>query len=129
MAHKILLIDDEQGFLDTLKNFLEERGYATLTACDGDEGLKKFLAESPDLVLLDLKMPKKDGYEFLRSVRAQKRWVPVIVVSALAEPKDIFKGYKYEADYYLTKPLNLESLSMGIQVMLSLVPLRKNGII
>ena len=87
--------------------------------------MNKFNAESPDLVLLDLKMPKKDGYEFLKHIRENKEWVPVIIISALSEPKDVFKGYEYEADYYLTKPIDLENLLRAIQIMLSLIPLRK----
>ncbi len=125
MSSRILIVDDEAGLRETVKGFLEDRGYAVIAACDGDDGLNKFDAESPDLVLLDLKMPKKDGYELLKHIREDKRWVPVIIISALADPKDIFKGYEYEADYYLTKPVDLENLLNSVQIMLSLAPLRR----
>ena len=125
MSNKILIIDDEPEFRETIRGFLRERGYNIITAGDGEEGLKRIQEDSPDLVLLDLKMPKKDGYGLLKNIRENREWVPVIIISALAEPKDIFKGYDFEADYYLTKPLNLENLLRAIQIMLSLIPLRK----
>jgi DNA-binding response OmpR family regulator len=125
MLNKILVIDDEPDFLSTIKDFLTQRGYSVVTARNGEEGLEVLGAESPALILLDLKMPKKDGYEFLKHIRDSKGWIPVIIISALTNPKDIFKGYEFEADYYLTKPVNLEGLLKAIQIMLSLIPLRK----
>ena len=125
MAHKILIIDDEPEFVDVIAGFLRDRGYEVVAAGDGEDALRQFDATSPDLVLLDLKMPGKDGYEFLKEIRTRRTWVPVVIVSALSEPKDIFKGYEFEADYYLTKPVNLENLSRAVMVMISLIPLRK----
>lgn len=125
VAHKVLLIDDEPDFVEVIRGFLQDRGYEVAVACDGEDGLRQYDAASPDLVLLDLKMPKKDGYEFLKEIRANRKWVPVVIMSALSEPKNIFKGYEFEADYYLTKPINLESLSRVVLIMISLIPLRK----
>ena len=123
--HKILVIDDEKEVTDLLRDFLSSRNYAVKTAIDGEEGLKMFDAERPDIVLLDIKMPKKDGFQFLKEVRASKKWIPVIIISALTEPANMLKGYNLEADYYITKPLNLPEILKAVNLMLSLVPLRK----
>lgn len=122
---KILIIDDEKDIVDMMAEFLSARGYAIAKAYDGEEGIKQFDSEKPDIVMCDIKMPKKDGFEFLKELRASKRWVPVIIISALTEPANIMKGYDFEADYYITKPVNLEDALKAVQIMLSLAPLRK----
>ncbi len=126
MAIKLLIIDDEPDIVNSLKEFFEMRGYEAVCALDGIDGLKKFDSARPDIILLDLKMPRKDGYELLKAIRSGEAWVPVIIISALVEPKDVFKGYEFEADYYITKPINYENLLKGVQVMTSLIPLRKD---
>ena len=122
---KILIIDDEKDIVDMMADFLSERGYAISKAYDGEEGVQKFDSEKPDIVMCDIKMPRKDGFEFLKEVRSSRRWVPVIIISALSEPANIMKGYDFEADYYITKPVNLEDALKAVQIMLSLAPLRK----
>lgn len=123
--YKILVIDDEPEVIDMLKEFLSSRGYDISAALDGDEGLKKSDEEKPDVILCDIKMPRKDGFEFLKEFRASRSWIPIIILSALTEPANILKGYSFEADYYITKPINLEETLKAIQIMLSLIPLRK----
>jgi len=122
---RILIIDDEVEATKMLSDFLSSRGYETITATDGDEGIRKLDKEKPDLVICDIKMPKKDGFQFLQETRASRHWIPVIIVSALNEPVDILKGYNLEADYYITKPINLEEVLKAVQIMTSLIPLRK----
>ena len=90
-------------------------------------GLVKFDSETPDLVVCDIKMPRKDGFQFLKDVRTSKKWVPIIIVSALSDPHNILKGYDFQADYYLTKPVDLNELLKAVEIMLSLAPLRKNA--
>jgi DNA-binding response OmpR family regulator len=124
-VEKILLIDDEVDAIGFLKDFLSSRGYSIATAFNGDEGLKKFDAELPDVIICDIKMPQKDGFQFLKELRIGRKWVPVIILSALSDPRNILKGYDLEADYYLTKPIDLEATLKAIQIMLSLIPLRK----
>src|SRR3989338_415606 len=113
---KILVIDDEIGAVDMIKDFLSSRGYAVISAFDGEEGLKKFDSENPDLIMLDIKMPRKDGFQFLRELRAARPWVPVIIISALNEPVNIFKGYESEADYYIAKPIDLEETLKAVRI-------------
>lgn len=122
---KILVVDDEKDAIDMMREFLSAREFSIITALDGEDGLNKFEREKPDVVICDIKMPKKDGFQFLKEVRASGEWVPVIMVTALTEPVNILKGYSLEADYYLTKPINLEDVLKAIKIMLSLIPLRK----
>ena len=123
--YTILIIDDEKDIVDMLAEFFTARGFAVVTACDGEDGVKKFDSERPDIVMCDIKMPRKDGFEFLKEIRAMRKWVPVIIVSALSEPANVMKGYRFEADYYIPKPINLEATLKVVQMMISLIPLRK----
>jgi len=122
---KILVVDDEQETVDLIADFLSSRGYAAQKALDGAEALKKFDSEKPDVVICDIRMPKMDGFQFLKELRNSRKWVPVIIISALSEPSNIFKGYELEADYYITKPIDLEDLLKAVRIMFSLIPLRK----
>ena len=121
---KILLIDDEPDAIEMMAEYLSARGHAITSSSDGEDGLVKFDATKPDVVICDIRMPKKDGFQFLQEVRAKRQWVPVIIVSALSDPASVLKSYGLEADYYLSKPLNLEDLDKAIRVMASLIPLR-----
>ena len=122
---KILIIDDEKDISDILTGFLEPRGYGVTSASNGEEGLRKFDAEKPDIVICDIKMPIKDGFQFLKELRGSRAWVPVVILTALTEPANIMKGYDLEADYYITKPVDLNEVLKAVQIMLSLAPLRK----
>lgn len=122
---KLLIIDDEPDAVNMLKDFLGSRGYEIITAFDGNEGLKKANGENPDLILCDIRMPNKDGFEFLKEIRATKEWIPVIVITAIAEPNNILKSYDFKADYFISKPINLEEVLKAVKIMLSLIPLRK----
>ncbi len=122
---KVLIIDDETDIVEMLSDFLTARGYAISKAYDGEDGLQKFDSDNPDIIMCDIKMPKKDGWDFIEKLRSSKRWVPVIIISALSEPANVMKGYDFEADYYITKPINLEEVLKALQIMLSLAPLRK----
>ena len=125
LREKILIIDDEKEFLDTINTFFASRGYAVTSALDGEEGLKMFDKENPDMVLCDIKMPRMDGFQFLKELRAKKKWIPVIIMTALSDITDVLKSYKFEADYYITKPVNLENALKAVKIMSSLIPLRK----
>jgi len=87
MAHKILLIDDDRGIIEVIKNVLIGLNYEIVTAFDGKEGLEKVQSEDPDLVVLDIRMPLMNGYEFMRTLRTErsnsgKPMMPVIVLTA-----------------------------------------------
>lgn len=121
MPTRILVIDDEKDIVETIKSALTTRGYKITTAFNGEDGLKKAKADSPDLVICDIKMPKLDGWEVLKGLREDAaRWVPVIMLTVLKDVEDVKKGYEYDADYYITKPFKINDLLQGIRVILSL---------
>ncbi len=127
MSYKLLLVDDEEEAVEILQNRLTREGYEVVTALDGEEALVKMKEDNPDIVLLDLVLPKKNGMEVLKEIRQsyKDRWRPVIIISAKHELDSIKGCYSLEADHYLTKPCNMESILRGINTMISLIPLRQ----
>jgi DNA-binding response OmpR family regulator len=123
---KILVVDDEKDIVDPVSARLKREGYEVVTAFDGEEALIKVKTEDPDLIILDLMMPKLNGMEVLKQLRENSagKWRPVIMVSANAELEAIKKCYNMEADLYLTKPCTMEHLVRGVRTMISFIPLR-----
>lgn len=126
MVYKILVIDDDKDIVDSLKNILERQQYEVVTAYDGDEAVTKVKETNPDVILLDLIMPKKNGFESLKEIRQEckDRWRPVIIISAKTDLESVKQCYGLEADHYLTKPSSTESILRGIETMISLIPLK-----
>ncbi len=102
----ILIIDDEAPIRESLKAFFEDEGYLVLTAEDGDRGLDIFSSEKIDLVLTDLRMPKKDGIEVMRRIHEQEPEIPMIVVSGAGQREDVITALRMGAKDYITKPIN-----------------------
>ncbi len=123
---KILLADDEPAVIDLVSKSLKDAGYNVISAGDGEEALQKIKSENPDLVLLDVKMPRKDGFEVCREIRESPEIssTPVIIVSALGDEYNRITGFKEGADDYVAKPVNLEELKARIKALL----LRSRGI-
>lgn len=124
---KILIADDEEVVLEILARKVASHGYSVITAKDGQEAWAKITGEVPDVIILDLNMPKMDGWAVLSRLRQHpptKRWQPVIIVSAQNEMEHFQKGVHLEADHYLTKPCQIEDILKAIRLMLSLVPQR-----
>ena len=118
---KILAIDNELGVLDTLKTILVERGHEVIYALSGEEGISKFEHESPDIVICDIKMPGKDGYEVLKEIRKDSaKWRPVIMLTVLSEMASIRKAYDCDADYYITKPFKVDDIIKAVHTMLAI---------
>jgi len=128
MAYKLLVVDDEKDIVETLSSRLIKEGYEVTTAFDGEEALTKVKADNPDIVLLDLMLPKINGFDVLRQIREKfkDKWRPVIIISAKGEVESIKECYNLEADHYLTKPCTMENILRGIRIMISLIPLRKD---
>ncbi len=119
---KILVIDDEPDSLMTLSLGLKSLGYVILGALNGEEGLRIFKEEKPDIVILDIFMPLMDGWEVLQKIKGglKSKRVPVIMITGKdTDSKNKEKSYKYGADFYLTKPYNLKYLLSVIVDMLS----------
>lgn len=108
MAKKILVVDDEAHILNILKFNLVKAGYAVVTATNGEEALERIRADRPDLVLCDVMMPKKTGFEVCTEVKADGalRSIPFLLLTAKGQKADEDKGLEIGADAYLTKPFS-----------------------
>ena len=128
MVYKVLIVDDDPDIIEVLQKRVSGAGYETVCAVDGEEALIKVKAENPDIILLDLILPKINGFEVLREVRQKhnNKWRPIIIISAKTELESLKKCYDLEADHYLTKPVSFEKVLQGIETMISLIPLHKN---
>ena len=113
---RILVVDDEQRILNFLKTKLKASGYEVLTAGDGVQALEQVQAQEPDLVVLDLLMPRMDGFEMMEQLRSFSS-VPVVVLSARGADIDRIKGLKLGADDYLPKPFNPDELIARIEAV------------
>lgn len=103
MATSVLVVEDDKHIRELLQLYLEKEGYAVTVAADGGQGLAKFRAIHPDLVLLDLMMPVMDGESVCRAIRSEST-TPVIMLTAKGELDDKINGLKAGADDYITKP-------------------------
>ena len=111
---KILLVDDSSTVIMMEQMILSKNNYDLVTARDGQEGVAKALAEKPDLILMDVMMPRMDGFEACRKIRAENstRSIPVIMVTTRSELTSVETGYASGCNDYVTKPINsLELLS------------------
>ncbi len=117
MSNKILVVDDERAISDIIKFNLEKEGHMVETAYDGEEGVLKVFKWEPDLVLLDIMMPKKDGFQVLKEIRA-KRSTPVIMLTAKEEEVDKVLGLELGADDYVVKPFSMRELMARVKANL-----------
>jgi DNA-binding response OmpR family regulator len=126
MTYKLLVVDDDKDTVANIKAVLLQEGYGVETAFDGKEALEKVKAHNPDVIILDLIMPKLNGFDVLKEIREKytDKWRPVIIVSAKTELESVKSAYDLEADHYLTKPFTIEDLLRGIRIMISLIPAR-----
>ncbi len=106
----ILIIEDDPSMLRGLKDNFEQRGFTVLTAADGEKGLEAALEATPDLIVLDIMLPKINGYEICRLVRAEKLDMPIIMLTAKGEEPDVVLGLNLGADDYVTKPFSIKEL-------------------
>ena len=109
-SKKILVVEDEKNIVDILVLNLRREGYGTLEAYDGVTGLQLALDQDPDLILLDLMLPRLDGFEVCRRLREQGRATPVIMLTAREEETDKVLGLELGADDYITKPFSMREL-------------------
>lgn len=125
---KILLAEDEADVLYVMKKAVERDGYTVLGASNGEEAWQLIQSEVPDVIILDINMPLKNGFEVLQLVRdnpSGEKWQPVIIVSARSELNDIRNSYNLEADHYITKPCQMEDVLKAIKLMIALIPQHK----
>lgn len=125
MADKILVVDDEKSISKIIAYNLQKEGYEVICADDGEAGLELALNEKPDLILLDIMMPKMDGYEVCRKVR-QVSNVPIIMLTARADEVDKVNGLEIGADDYVTKPFGNRELIARVKAHLRRSEANKN---
>jgi two-component system KDP operon response regulator KdpE len=117
MADKILVVDDNPGLRDALELNLEQEGYQVITAGDGQEAIRLVYSEHPDLLVLDIMMPRMNGWQVCQRIREMSN-MPIIMLTAKAEEADIIKGLKLGADDYLTKPFGVDELLARVHAAL-----------
>jgi two-component system alkaline phosphatase synthesis response regulator PhoP len=110
VTKRILVIDDEPPMLLGLRDNLELEGYEVITATDGEQGLQKALTARPDLIILDLMLPRKSGLDVCRELRARSNTTPVIMLTARSQETDKILGLELGADDYMTKPFSIAEL-------------------
>lgn len=106
----VLIVEDEKNIVDILRFNLQREGYATCEAYDGEDGLAKALSQNPDLILLDVMLPKMNGFDVCRALREKGDNVPVIILTAREEEADKVFGLETGADDYITKPFSMREL-------------------
>jgi two-component system, OmpR family, response regulator len=121
---KILLVEDEKNFALVLRDYLRMNGYEVVHCENGEQGIDTFKKETFDLCIIDVMMPRKDGFSLTKEIRGQNSEVPLIFLTARSMRDDMVKGYKLGADDYIVKPFDSELLLLKIQAILNR---KKNG--
>lgn len=116
-AKRILVVDDEPSFVDALSVSLEAEGFEVVAAADGREALDRFASKDPDLILLDLMLPRISGVDVCREIRATSK-VPIIMVTAKSSEVDVVVGLEVGADDYITKPYRVRELIARVRALL-----------
>jgi DNA-binding response OmpR family regulator len=117
MTHSVLVVEDEPNIVDSLSFLMKQAGYRVWIARDGDTALRMVASETPDLVLLDVMLPRRDGYQVCQAIRANPEWngVRVIMLSAKGRELDRRKGIALGADDYITKPFSTREIVKRVQ--------------
>ena len=116
--HEILIIEDDATLLRGLRDNFESRGFQVRTATDGEAGLDAAIASRPDLILLDIMMPKMNGFEVCCAIRERELEMPIIMLTAKGQEEDIIRGLNLGADDYVTKPFNVRELLARVNALL-----------
>ena len=114
---KILVVDDDTNICELLRLYLTKEGYQVTVANDGEEGLEKFNAVKPDMVLLDVMMPRMDGFEMVRRIRQTDKQTPVLFLTARSAINDVVEGFELGANDYLKKPFGMQELIIRIKAL------------
>ena len=117
---KVLIVDDEADLRGNIAEYLQGFGYLTCEAGDGEEALTKAFTEKPDLILLDLRLPKVDGYQVCQTLKGNPvtSVIPIIMITALVATPQKVKGIEYGADDYIGKPFDLEEMMARIKMVM-----------
>ena len=121
MAHKILIVDDEPNIVISLEFLMKKEGFEVAVANDGEEALAKVASFNPDLMLLDVMMPKKSGFEVCEALSAdpQRAGLQIVMLTAKGRDTEVAKGLALGADAYVTKPFSTKDLVAKVKAMLA----------
>jgi len=124
MSTKVLIADDEPNIVLSLEFLLQHSGYVVQTAADGDEALRRIAEFHPDLILLDIMLPRKNGFEVCEAIRRNPLWndLKVVILTAKGRESEVSKGYALGADAYITKPFATRDLIANVQRLLNKSP-------
>ena len=115
---KILLCEDDENLGMVLREYLQAKGYSTVLCPDGEQGFKEFTKNKYDIAVLDVMMPKKDGFTLAQDIRQANADLPIIFLTAKTLKEDILEGFKIGADDYITKPFSMEELVFRVEAIL-----------
>ena len=115
---KILLCEDDENLGMLLREYLQAKGYSTVLCPDGEQGFKEFTKNKYDIAVLDVMMPKKDGFTLAQDIRQANADIPIIFLTAKTLKEDILEGFKIGADDYITKPFSMEELVFRVEAIL-----------
>ena len=115
---RILLCEDDPSLGRLLSDYLKAKGFEVTWAQDGVEGLKAFHRDTFDFIVLDVMMPRKDGFQVAEEIRLESRSIPILFLTARSTKDDTLEGFKVGADDYMTKPFSMEELVLRIQAIL-----------
>ncbi len=116
--YSVLIVEDDAALLRGLRDNFETHGYRVRTACEGRAALDATLADPPDLILLDIMLPKMNGYEVCRLVRQQGLEMPIVMLTAKGQEEDVIRGLELGADDYVTKPFSIRELLARVGALL-----------
>ena len=121
MAKRILIVDDEPNIVVSLEYLMKREGFDTSVAVDGEEALRAVAEQAPDLVILDVMLPKLNGFDVCRRLRAEERWrgTRILMLTAKGRDTEVEKGLGLGADAYVTKPFSTKDLVAQIHALLA----------
>ena len=123
---KVLTIEDDANIAELIQLYIEKVGFSSITAIDGEEGLEKFYNESPDCIILDLMLPKINGWEICKIIRMEDKKIPIIMLTGKGETYDIVNGLEIGADDYIVKPFDPNELIARVKTVLRRTILSNN---
>lgn len=124
---KILVVDDENDYHKLLKIILKPEGYSVISAYDGQEGIEKIYKEKPDLVILDINMPKMSGWEVCNEIRKDQQlaYIPILMLTVRSKQEEQIRGLQIGSDDYMTKPFNPDRLVTRVNAIIRRVKAMK----
>ncbi|WP_075341709.1 response regulator transcription factor [Tenacibaculum agarivorans] len=124
---KLLLAEDEPSLGQIVKESLETRNFEVFHALNGEEAYKIYCKEQPEILVLDVMMPKKDGFTLAQEIRQENATIPIIFLTAKSQTKDVIDGFKHGGNDYLKKPFSMEELIVRVHNLLDRITLKRNN--